>query len=109
MEVDFSIHMEYNQIDEMRYLMRHIVNNIPLPEEDTLATPDEIDDVFSYHKPTDEEAIALDQLRQHFRSTAQAIQKLVLECPYRTIAFRKLHEANMVANAAIVLKGRSLR
>ena len=90
--------------------MRCLVNNRHLPDEELfMPRPEEIDDVFSYHAPTPEQVATLTEFRNHMKAAAHAIAKFVPECPYRTVAFRRLHEANMLSNAAIVLEGRSLR
>ncbi len=94
----------------MRSVMRELLHKHTYREDfNLMATSEDIEHVFSYHPPTPEQAADLTELRLHMKAAAHAIQKLAPESPYRTVAFRKLHEANMYANVSIVLQGRSLK
>lgn len=73
--------------------------------------PDEegaVRDLFTYHAP-DEEAI---QNMQEIRAQAEGLARLMMQncprCADRSAAIRHVREGVMTANAAIVLKGRSL-
>lgn len=63
----------------------------------------EIDDLFTYHAPTEEQRDAL----IHVRNAAKAMARTIYaNCPPsadRTAAVRKLRESVMTANASIVL------
>ncbi len=72
-------------------------------------TNDEIRDLFMYHAPTPEMTAKFLVVRDAIEKAAIAIDA---ECPPgadRTAAIRKLKEAHMTANAAIVLEGKSYR
>jgi hypothetical protein len=72
-------------------------------------TNDEIRDLFMYHAPTPEMTAKFLLVRDAIETAALAIDA---NCPPgadRTAAMRKLKEAHMTANAAIVLEGKSYR
>lgn len=62
-----------------------------------------IDDIFKYHAPNEQQIKAYSDLRE----TAKVLAKVILEhCPQsadRAAAMRKLRECVMTANAAIAL------
>lgn len=69
----------------------------------------EIRDLFMYHAPTPEMTEKFLRVRDAIETAAFAIDE---NCPPgadRTAAMRKLKEAHMTANAAIVLEGKSYR
>jgi hypothetical protein len=69
----------------------------------------EISDLFTYHAPTPEMTAKFLVIRAAIEAAAFAIDE---NCPPgadRTAAIRKLKEAHMTANAAVVLDGRSYR
>lgn len=71
------------------------------------ADQEKLDDVFSYHKPTEEQVPKYEALR----SSAKAFAACILEsCPPsadRTASLRKVREAVMTANASIALEGKA--
>jgi hypothetical protein len=69
----------------------------------------EIDNIFNYHAPSAEMTAKFLVIRDAIIKTAYAIEE---QCPPgadRTAAMRKLKEAHMTANAAIVLEGKSYK
>lgn len=66
--------------------------------EEVLAT-------FDYHKPTDDQVARISRVRVEAKAFATAVWEVCPNGPDRTAAFRKIHEAMMTANKAIVLEG----
>jgi hypothetical protein len=66
----------------------------------------DLDNVFTYHKPTAEQLPIYEELRASAKDFAATIQRLVPDCADRTAAIRKIREAVMTANAAIALNGK---
>lgn len=64
-----------------------------------------VDDVMTYHKPTDEQLPKYAAVKEAITHAANVIIDNVPECADRTVAIRKLREARMDANAAIALNG----
>jgi hypothetical protein len=65
----------------------------------------DIDKMFSYQRPTVEQATYYEYLREEHKKLAAAI---MISCPdsaERTLAIRALHLCNMHANSAIALNG----
>ncbi len=71
--------------------------------------PDAVEEVFTYHAPTDQQIAQLKEIRDKAKKLARVILHCAPQCPDRTAAIRKLREAVMTANASIVLKGASIR
>lgn len=69
----------------------------------------EIEDLFMYHAPSPDMTAKFLPLRDAIVSAAIAINELCPPGADRTAAIRKLKEAHMTANAAIVLEGKSYR
>ena len=67
-------------------------------------TPENVAEVFTYHKPTDEQITKLKDVRRAGEQLVHAIFWNTPECPDQTAAIRKVREAVMTANAAIVLE-----
>lgn len=69
-------------------------------------TQEQIEDIFTYHKPEADEPARY----EHIRMAAQVLAKVIVEntpsSADQTVAIRKLREAVMVANASIALKGK---
>ena len=63
----------------------------------------DLDNVFTYHAPFGNQAPRYERLRAAGKEFAQVIQGLTPASPEQTIAFRKVQEAVMFANAAIAL------
>ncbi len=58
---------------------------------------------FEYHKPTAEQADTMVQLNLRFRAAYDALIALVPASADRTLSVRKLQEARMWANAAVLV------
>lgn len=69
----------------------------------------EITDLFRYHAPTDDMVAKFDAVRRAVTNAAIQIDEVCPPGPDRTAAIRKLKEAQMTANAAIVLDGKAYR
>jgi non-homologous end joining protein Ku len=67
-----------------------------------------IDQLFTYHTPTQVQAQAYSTLREAAKYFAKVIVAVVPNGADRTAAIRKLREAVMTANAGISLNGLSL-
>ena len=64
-------------------------------DADVLAT-------FDHHQPTEEQIARILNVRRACKDAARAIQLFVPPSADRTVALRKMHEAMMTANKAIV-------
>lgn len=67
-------------------------------------TPEEIEDVFSYHAPREGQPERYEAIRSKARELAEVV---IANCPSsadRTAAIRKLRECVMTANASIALE-----
>ena len=71
-----------------------------------IMTSEQLDDMFTYHPPTLDQTKTYNELRDQFRLLAHYIQKNTPECGTQTLAFRRLHESMMLANASIAMGGR---
>jgi hypothetical protein len=69
-------------------------------------TKENVDEIFSYHAPDEEQRAALNILREQARGLAHNILDLVPPSADQQAALRLLRESVMTANAAIVLKGK---
>lgn len=67
---------------------------------------EDIDDVFTWHSPTEGEVEMMKDLRHGARIFAAMILELVPASPDRSVAFRHLRDCIMTCNTAIILKGR---
>lgn len=61
--------------------------------------------IFTYHKPSPEQLPKLEKLRAAALEFARVIEANVPNCADRSAAIRKIREAVMTANAALVLEG----
>jgi hypothetical protein len=68
-------------------------------------TEEQIENIFSYHAPTEEEREVYEAINTEFQRTAKLINELMPNGPGATVAIRKLSEARMAANQAVALKG----
>lgn len=68
--------------------------------------PEEIHEAFVYHQPTDEHIEKIQAVREALGHAFDAIRANVPGCAEQTLAIRKLEEASMWANKAIVFDGR---
>jgi hypothetical protein len=66
----------------------------------------DLDHVFKYHAPSQEQQAAYQELRESAKDLAATIQRLVPECADRWAAIRHVREAVMTANAGIALGGK---
>lgn len=66
-------------------------------------TIENVDDVFTYHAPTDAQKEQYAQIRRHAADFVETILECAPDCADRTAAIRKVREAVMTANAAIAL------
>ena len=65
----------------------------------------DLDNWFTYHAPTPDQAVAYEKLRDAAKFFAKAIRDLTPSSPDQTVAIRKVREAVMVANASIACNG----
>lgn len=66
---------------------------------------DNIDEVFTFHAPSEEQQKSYQRLRTEAQALAQAILEEVPVCGDQQAAIRKVREALMTANAGIALMG----
>jgi hypothetical protein len=64
-----------------------------------------LDHVFKFHAPTEDQIPKYNELREAARTFAQTIERLTPAGPDQSAAIRHLREAVMTANAAIALGG----
>jgi hypothetical protein len=76
----------------------------------TLSARDQetIREVFSYKPANDYQIGQMNRVREKAREFAVLLLETCPRCPDRSVALRRVREAMMTANAAIVLDGRSL-
>ena len=67
-------------------------------------TQQNLREVFSYQEPSDGQVGRMQQIRAAAAEFADAILEHAPTCPDQTAAIRKVREAVMMANAAIVLE-----
>jgi hypothetical protein len=63
----------------------------------------ELNEQFTYHAPTAPEVARMTEIREAAKNLASIIRATVPPCADRSAAIRKIREASMTANAAIVL------
>jgi hypothetical protein len=63
----------------------------------------EIEDLFTYHAPTEESREKYIVLRREAKNFARILNETVPDCADKSAAIRKLRECVMTANAAIAL------
>jgi hypothetical protein len=66
-----------------------------------MATPKDIENWFTYHKPTPGQQERYIRLRVAFKDLATLIVERTLPCPDQTAALRKLRECAMAVNQTI--------
>lgn len=69
-------------------------------------TPEQINDLFSYHAPTEGQLEKYEAIREGARAFALVIVANTPPSPDQSVAIRKLRESVMTANAAVALKGK---
>jgi hypothetical protein len=68
-------------------------------------TEDNLEEVFTYHTPTDDQVRRFAEVREAGIAFARAILRNVPDCADRSVAIRDVRSARMNANAAIALEG----
>lgn len=58
-----------------------------------------------YHKPTDNQVTQIQNVREALSQALFTLEQCVPQCAERTLAIRKIEEASMWANKAIVFDG----
>jgi hypothetical protein len=71
-----------------------------------MITPDMIEDIFSYHKPTEDQIPQYEAIRAAAKEFAKVIMANTPTCASQTVCIRKLSELVMDANKAIALRGK---
>ena len=66
-------------------------------------TPEQIDNIFTYHKPNPDKPERSVALRENAREVAQMVLELTPESREQTLAIGKIQESVMFANAAIAI------
>lgn len=61
----------------------------------------DIEKNFTYHKPSDDKAVRYVNIRNTAKQMAYVIDNVCPECREKSLAFTKLEEAVMWANAAV--------
>lgn len=64
-----------------------------------------LNDVFTYHPPTDADRAAYMLIREAAKTLVKTIKQNTPKCADQTAAIRKVREAVMTANAARALRG----
>jgi len=64
----------------------------------------DIDSLFTYHAPTEHQAMRYDCIRRQAKELAKVIVECTPKSADQTAAIRKLRECVMTANAAIALE-----
>lgn len=72
----------------------------------TTISQEDVDDVFEYHKWTDEQIAKGSLVRQALGYAFKLIVENVPPCPDRTVALRKIREARMDCNSALTHNGK---
>lgn len=67
-----------------------------------MPTRQDIENMFTYHAPTDDEKLKLSAINEAAKALAMVIAESVPVCADQSAALRKVREARMTANAAIV-------
>lgn len=74
-----------------------------------MTTKDQIDDLFSYHPPTDDQIPKYEAINKAAKEFARVIDANCPASADRTAAVRLVQQARMTANASVALDGRSYR
>lgn len=70
---------------------------------------DPIEDLFTYHPPTEEQVAAYTEIRESAKRFARVVLEFVPAGPDRAHAIGSIREAVMLANASIATKNAMLR
>ena len=66
-------------------------------------TQEQLDNIFTYHKTTAEQAVKYEQLRPAGKVLAELVNKLCPESREKSLALTKIQEAVQMANASIAI------
>lgn len=69
-------------------------------------TPDQIDDLFTYHPPTEEQRAHYEAIRAAAKDFARVLVAHTPQSPDQSAAVRLLRQCVHTANGSIALKGR---
>lgn len=69
-------------------------------------TKEQIEEMFTYHPPTDEKEEKHKMIRKTFMGMAILIKDTVPDCPTQTVIIRELWNLQMMANGAIATDGK---
>jgi len=69
-------------------------------------TVDDLENWFTYHKPTEEQLPKYESIRAAAKNFATIVLAYTPPCPDQTVAIRKIREAVMVANQSIACGGK---
>lgn len=64
-----------------------------------------IDEIFTYHSPSSDQAITYQKLREQARELAHSINDLCPESREKSLAITNLQQAVMFANASVAIHG----
>lgn len=70
-------------------------------------TQEQIDNIFTYHKPSGDQPERYERIRQQAKSLAESIQAQCPESREKSLAFTHLQEVVMWANAGIAINERT--
>ena len=70
-----------------------------------MRTQEELNHAFTYHKPSGDQPLFYEDVRERAKAMAQLVFDFLPSTPERTIALRKIQEAVMAANLACALHG----
>ncbi len=73
------------------------------------AAKDPIEQLFTYHAPTEEQKVKYVEIREAAKALARVIDRSCPAGPDRTTAVRKVREAVMTANASIATNNAQYR
>lgn len=94
--------------EKLKKLKDGLASRMPRPvkeKADRRAINDWLDDLFTYHKPTEEQIWAMQQIRDQAKHLAEDMDWLGCSSPELTLAIRALHLATMHFNSSVVLHG----
>jgi hypothetical protein len=66
-----------------------------------MATPEDLENWFTYHPPKSDQVTRYQVLREEFRALAKTVLTLTPACADQTAALRKLRETAMAVNQTI--------
>ncbi len=83
------------------------VDTYSLKEYTSVMTSDQLDEFFTYHKPTATQPARYEALRDKAKELAYLIDAMCPDSADKSAAIRKLRECVMTANASIALEAAS--